>query len=86
MRKRSVLNLERKREEGRRKREEGRRKREEGRGNVLSFKPGLSIFQVCVCVCVCVCLHMCVSLRVYLWFLSAGVLRSLGDGYQWERL
>ena len=46
----------------------------EGRGNVLSFKPGLSIFQiVCVCVCVCVCPHMCVCLRVYLWFLSVGV-------------
>ena len=43
----------------------------EGRGNVLSFKLGLSVFQMCVCVCVC--LHMCVCLRVYLWFLSAGV-------------
>ena len=60
MRKRSVVNLV------------------EGRGNVLSFKLGLSIFQIvcvceCVCVCVCVCPHMCVCLRVYLWFLSAGV-------------
>ena len=37
----------------------------EGRGNVLSFKLGLSVFQMCVCVCVCVSAHVCVPKSVF---------------------
>ena len=35
----------------------------EGRGNVLSFKLGLSVFQMCVCVCVSA--HVCVPKSVF---------------------